>query len=214
MLTHEAWLPPSPTPTRFATPDLILRAYALADAAQLFEAVDESRDGLLPWLPWAKSQHTSEASSRASIELFERERDNLLEPGLGRSVIGIFSESSGRLLGGTGVHQINASRHTGEIGYWVRRSEQRKGICTRAAAAMISWCFLPQSQGGFGLRRIQIFAAAPNTASVAVLTKLGLHRFGILRQERFELGYGWVDTCAFDILAHEWDSASYRLFAT
>jgi RimJ/RimL family protein N-acetyltransferase len=180
----------------------------------MFEAVEESRATLLPWLTWARDEHTSVESSRASIELFAKARERLLDPSLGTifgAVTGVFCQQTGVLLGGTGVTRINAAKHIGEIGYWVRQSRRREGICARAAAAMISWCFTPQERGGFGLRRIFLFAAAPNVGSAGVARRLGLNQCALLRKERFEIGYGWVDTVMWDVLPEEWDTAQHRL---
>lgn len=207
MQSPSPWTPPTPCPTRFEANGLVVRSYVASDAGDLFGAIDESRSSLLPWLPWAEHQHRSSAESAISIDYFAKARDNLLAPELGivGLVCGVFCARTSRLLGGTGVNRIQAPRHTGEIGYWVRASERRKGVCARAAAAMISWCFTPQAQGGFGLRRVHIFTAVPNEASVGVATKLGLHCFGRMRQDRFEIGLGWVDTLGWDVVADEWD---------
>ncbi|MFZ4575259.1 MAG: GNAT family N-acetyltransferase, partial [Phycisphaerales bacterium] len=203
------WTPPSPAPSRFEALGLVLREYENEDAPALFEAVDTSRASLLPWLPFAKTQYQSVEAAAELIALFTRARRDLLHPELGAvfgAVNGVFDAATGELLGGTGVNRISAPRHNGEIGYWVRSSRQRQGVATRAAAAMLSWCFLPQTQGGYGLRRVHIFAAQPNVASVGVPTRLGLHRYGQMRKDRFEDGYGWVDTVAWDVLADEWDT--------
>ncbi len=207
------WTPPSPCPTHFEGNGLVIRSYVPSDADSLFGAIDESRSSLLPWLPWAEHQHRSPAESTASIDYFASARENLLDHELRvvGSVCGVFCAQTSRLLGGTGVNRILPQRHTGEVGYWVRASERRRGICTRAAAAMISWCFTPQRQGGFGLRRVHIFAAAPNVASVGVANKLGLHRVGQMRKDRFEIGLGWVDTLGWDVLVDEWDLKLHAL---
>jgi len=210
----KSWIAPSPTPRKFEALGLVLRAYETSDAASLFEAVEESRSSLLPWLPWAKSQHLSVEASRESIGVFEAAREQLLHPEMGQvfgALVGIFCGETGELLGGTGVNRINASRLSGEVGYWVRSSRRREGVCTRAAAAMLTWCLLPQCENGFGLRRVNVFAAAPNVASCRVMQKLGVHQFGLARQERFEEGYGWVDLCSWDVLAHEWDTVNHSL---
>jgi ribosomal-protein-serine acetyltransferase len=213
MQTTPPWTPPASCPTRFEANGLVLRSYVASDADALFEAVEESRQTLLPWLPWAQSQHRSPAASAECIDYFATTREKLLDAEMGSvgAVCGVFCPRTSRLLGGTGVNRCLPHRHTGELGYWVRSSERRKGICTRAAAAMVSWCFTPQNRGGFGLRRVHIFAAAANAASVGVAKKLGLHCFGRMRQDRFELGYGWVDTIGWDVLADEWDPVLHAL---
>ena len=76
---------------------------------------------------------------------------------------------------------------------------------------MISWGFTPQSQGGWGLRRIHIKCAQRNSASQAVPAKIGRKEEIRSRQERFVPGMGWVETLGWGVLADEWDCARMKL---
>lgn len=209
MLRPAPWTPPKSPPNRFEADGIILRAYTAADAPQLLSTVDGSRASLLPWMPWAVTQHRSLDESLSAIRLFEACALDPLAPGheIGY-VFGVFSRSSagaaGELLGGAGIARIAAPTHTAEIGYWTREDRRGRGIATAAARACINWAFLPQDQGGFGLRRMMIFAATENTFSCRIPPRIGLHEFMHARQDRWLDGLGWHDTRGWEILASDW----------
>ncbi len=53
------WIRPDPLPLPLATGRTVLDWYEDDDAPALFAAISGSRAALLPWLPWAGSDHTS-----------------------------------------------------------------------------------------------------------------------------------------------------------
>lgn len=216
-----AWSPPSPLPARFETPRLVLRWFETSDAKALFEAVNRSRDTMVPWLPWAGSDHMTIEQSIYNIEWFRRGRvageDAFMN--LAGYVLGAFDKSTGTLVGGTGLNRFSRGTHNAETGYWVDADHRRNGYCAEMTAAVLSWAFMPQhvagseggSGGGFGLRRVHIFAASNNTASCGVPRKLGLREEMHTRQDRWVDGIGWCDTIGWGVLAEEWDVAGMRL---
>jgi ribosomal-protein-serine acetyltransferase len=208
------WQPPAETPREFRALGLLLRPYEPTDAPALFAAVDSSRESLLPWLPWARSQNlTVEATAQSISSMRDAAQDPLrvdLNAIFGYCV-GVFDASTGDLLGGTGLNRMLPAIHTAETGYWVRADQRRRGICTRALAGMLSWAFTPQNAGGFGFARVHIFAAEPNTASAGVPRRLGLRQCLHARRDRWVDGLGWCDTLGWDVLAEEWDRAAHRL---
>ncbi len=206
------WKPPSPQPARFEGLGLVLRPYVPADGPALFAAIDSSRDTLLPWMPWAATQHRSVADSLASIEAFARARADLLDPehnAIFGFVVGVFDGAE--LVAGTGFNRVDPGAHNAEIGYWVRADRRRRGIATRAAAVMLSWIFTAQRDSGFGFRRAHIFAARANVASCGVPDKLGLRRASHTRADRWVDGLGFTDTVSWDVLATEWDPIRHAL---
>lgn len=158
--------------------------------------------------------HLTLAASQQSIELFAKSaRDPLApehNPTLGY-VLGAFDRANGELLAGCGFNRIDADLHNAETGYWVRADRQRNGIAARSLAATLSWGFTPQAAGGFGFRRIHIFAADANVASCGVPRKLKLNETLRTRADRWVAGLGWCGTISWDVLAEEWDCAGGRL---
>lgn len=210
------WTPPVIAPISFKANGLLLRAHVPGtdDSRRLHDAVVLSRPTLHPWLPWALISHQTRDESEAWIaKTHAQMQDSAAKPVDADTayIFGIFDSGSGELLGGVGFNRMNPVTHNAETGYWVRSDRRREGIAARAHAACLSWGFTPQSQGGFGYRRIHVFVAEPNHASRGVPTKLGLHLASHTRQDRWVDGYGWTDTLVWDVLAHEWDVRAHAL---
>jgi RimJ/RimL family protein N-acetyltransferase len=195
------WKPPMPLPEAFHTDRLTLRFWQHEDAQGLFELVSTGRNHLLPWLPWAKSDHSRVEESTFYIEKCIRTRR---EPHPTDFSIGIFDRASNRPIGGTGFHRLESAVHEAEIGYFIREEEAGKGLCTEATRAMLTWALRSQSEGGWGFRRIHIRCAGRNIASAKVCRKLGLRQEATLVKDRWVDGIGWDDTLVFGVLADEW----------
>lgn len=125
-------------------------------------------------------------------------------------VFGVFDAATGEQLGGSGFNRLDSATLNAETGYWVRADRRRQGICTRILRAMLTWGFTPQHEGGFGFRRIHIFAADRNLASCGVPRKLGLHEHMQATADRWIDGLGWCGTTGWEVLADEWDRREMR----
>lgn len=205
------WQPPDPSPISVRTPRLVLRAFGHADAASLFEAIESSRAALEPWITWGRQGYRSLGETHYEIERLTRLWDaKAFEPGIGY-IVAIIDAGTGAVLGGTGLHRFDVAAHEGELGYWVRGDRHGQGIASEAAAHMLSWAFTPQHEGGFGLRRVTVYAADPNGASGRVLAKLGLACEGVRRAHRWVEGLGWTDTRCWAVLRDEWDRERHRV---
>lgn len=203
------WTPPTPFPSRIETPRLIIRAYELADAPALFEAVNTSRDHLVPWMPWARSDHGDvEASTHYITTQILALRKPASLTGVG---LGIFERTTGRLLGGTGVHGIHRDTAGAETGYWIRADAARSGFVTESTAHVLSWALATQAEGGLGLRRISIYCSEQNGPSQGIPRKLGLREEVRQRQDYFVPDVGVTDRLGWGVLADEWDSVGHCL---
>ncbi|MFG0243173.1 MAG: GNAT family N-acetyltransferase [Phycisphaerales bacterium JB054] len=203
------WTPPEPFVIRFETPRLVVRAYELSDAAALLEAVSSSREHLLPWMAWAREGHQDIV---ASTHYIASQIMALREPKVFNNVgIGIFEKSSGRLLGGTGVHGVHRDTASAEVGYWIRADAVNRGVCTESTAHVLSWALGGQESGGLGLRRILIYCSAANAASRRVPEKLGLRAEVMQRQDYFVPGIGCTDRLGWGVMAEEWDCTNHQL---
>lgn len=97
--------------------------------------------------------------------------------------LGIFETRSGRLIGGVSINQINKEYKFGNIGYWIRQSEQRKGIATEAVQLMISYGF-----DVLGLNRLEIVILEANRPSRSVAEKVGAVFEGVARNRLLKDG--------------------------
>lgn len=194
-------------PAQFETRRLVLRPYTHDDAPALLQAVQTSRESLLPWLPWARSENRTLAECHYTIEKFLRD---MAAPDCQAYAFAAFDKADGSLVGGSGFHHVIPATHQAEVGYWTRAERRRQGYCAEFTAGMISWLLTPCDSGGWGFRRIEIQCASRNLASQAVPRKLGLRQEARILQHRWLDGYGWDDTLMWGVLRDEWDAATHQ----
>ena len=188
------------------------RTYEPEDALAVLLAVRSSRESLLPWLPWAASDHRTIMEASATLTRFKAEANaGSLAAGRLHVPYGVFDRQTGRFLGGTGLHSFRPAIHQAEIGYWLRDGERGRGICTEAVGGLITTMFRSQREGGWGLRRAEIVCAGGNARSEAVPRRLGLPQQGRIARDRWVDGRGWDDTIAFGVLAEQWDAEARRV---
>lgn len=84
-----------------------------------------------------------------------------------------------------GVAQIHPS---GELGYWLRRDQHGQGLMTEAAAALVADHLKSDHLNSGGVALWSGYVQG-NTASCAVLTKLGFHKTGVVRKPSRPLGH-------------------------
>jgi ribosomal-protein-serine acetyltransferase len=131
-----AWLH-SVIPTRIECEELAIRKYIPEDAAALVDAVTESLDELLPWMPWAKFEPQTASQREVLISTWDDEWAQC-----SNFTMGIFHNDL--CVGGTGLH-LRGEDGTLEIGYWVRSSHVGRGIARRASSALTTLAFsLPE----------------------------------------------------------------------
>ena len=152
------------------TERLILRPPARSDLNSLHDAVRDTLDDLLPWLPWAHRDH-SRSDSRRYIKstLLARGRRSAFE-------FVIEHRDNGEFVGMASLHRVDWARRSAGLGYWVQRGSWGQGYATEAARALISFGF-----DNMQLYRIEAHVALPNAGSHRVAVKLGFTREGIAR---------------------------------
>jgi ribosomal-protein-serine acetyltransferase len=165
----------------------ILRRYVPGDLDVLWGAVQEEHDRLGAWMPWV--EHTRTRKDQAAwLDRVIADTDNL-------DGTGLFMDDG--FAGGVGMtfgpFQISA-----EIGYWIRRGYEGRGLITRAAAAFVSMAFAER-----GVHRVVIRAGVDNVRSRAVAERLGFTFEGVARGEGKGLG-GFYDLAVYAVLEDEW----------
>jgi RimJ/RimL family protein N-acetyltransferase len=150
-----------------------LRPYRPEDAAQLFAAIDESREHLRPWMPWV-DEHASLDDTR---DYCVRTAANWLQ----RSdlALGIFATRGGEFLGSTGLHEPDWRLRSFEIGYWLRESAVGHGYMTESVLLLVDFAFAQ-----LDARRVQIFCDTRNEPSRRVAERAGFVLEGRLRNAR------------------------------
>ncbi len=152
------------------------------------------------WLPLLPSPYTV---TRAQEHLFQIADDRAAGRALHWAVSASGPEPGGAtLLGEIGL-QVDVRDGTAEVGYWAHPQGRGRGLTTAAVRLAARHALLPVEDGGLGLRRVLLRAAAGNTASQRVALAAGFTRSGVDRDGE-RLRDGTVqDMIRFDLLAAE-----------
>ncbi|HEX5324870.1 MAG TPA: GNAT family N-acetyltransferase [Capsulimonadaceae bacterium] len=159
-----------PIPDELAGERVLVRPLRPGDGAAIWEAVDESREHLRPWMPWVEKHVTPEHSEDVARRAHGRWilREDLM--------VGIFDLATGRYLGGSGLHRIEWDIPSFEIGYWIRVSEEGKGYVSEAVKLLCGLAF-----EHLFANRVFIKCDSNNTRSAAVPKRLGFVHEATLR---------------------------------
>ena len=157
-------------PTELRGPRVLLRPYRADDAEHVFAAIDESREHLRPWVAWvdrnASLEDVRDYCVRCEANWFLRSDLSL----------GIFESASGRVLGGTGLHDLDWALRAFEIGYWLRVTAVGHGYATESTRLLADFA-LSELQA----RRVMLRCDARNDASRHVAERAGFLLEGRLR---------------------------------
>jgi RimJ/RimL family protein N-acetyltransferase len=171
---------------------IIVRPFHAEDAAALKEAVDESREHVRPWLPFA-DDHRTVAEARDWI--VRGMAKWLLRDDLNMSV---WDAASGRFLGGIGLHPRDWSIGSFEIGYWLRQSAEGHGYMAEAVRLLTDYCF-----AHLAAHRVEIRCDARNRRSAGVAERLGFVREAHLRCHLRQVDGSIRDTLIFALTAED-----------
>ncbi|WP_078003935.1 GNAT family N-acetyltransferase [Izhakiella australiensis] len=163
-----------------------LRPWQDEHAAEFSHAVISSLDTLKPWMIWASEDFgASEAKRWFAITHHLRATGQAEE-------FGLFTDD-GYILGGAGIRFPQQMEILPSIGYWVRSSEQRKGIATAAVRALLEMAFTRPE-----IEKVEILAAEANIASRTVAIRAG-GELTAIRYGLIVLDSGPVNTAIYHI---------------
>lgn len=146
-------------------PDVSIRHWVEADAAALNRAVAESREHLLPWMPWARDDPMDVPGRQDWI----REMASVAAAG-GDRLYGAFI--AGEVVGACGLHRRVGPRAL-EIGYWVHVDHVRRGIATALVRSLVPIAFADPA-----IEWVEIRHEPANPPSGEVARKAGFTRAG------------------------------------
>jgi RimJ/RimL family protein N-acetyltransferase len=168
--------------------EIVVRPYRDDDINAVFEAARESIPELSQWMPWCHSNYAIEETTTFILSRPEAwERD--AEYGFG-----VFNQSDGRFLGGVGLNFLNRIHQMANLGYWVRSTETRRGIASRATRLVSRFAI-----EHLGLQRVEILAAVGNLPSQRVAEKAGATKEAVLRK-RLRLHGEPVDAVLYSLV--------------
>ncbi|MCD6012040.1 MAG: family N-acetyltransferase [Flavipsychrobacter sp.] len=155
--------------------NLLLRTYEVDDADALFNAINESRSHLHTWLPWVGAT-TKPEHSLQFIQLSHQQLNN--QEGL---ALGIFY--NGNIIGGVGMHDWDQVTKRAQIGYWISKGYEGRGIINKCLSKLIAYLF-----DKLTLNKVEIHFIPQNKRSAKVAARLGFKTEGIIRQSTMRNG--------------------------
>lgn len=171
------------------TPRLWLYPLETTDAQDLWTSIESCRSYLSPWLPWVPFNIELQSSvqyAQASMSDWDH----------GRALRLVIRERpTGRFLGIVSLESLQHLNLSGDLGYWLRKDVNGRGLMTEAAGAVVTWTFRQ-----LGAHRVRVAAATENHRSLSVIGRLGFRFEGIARQAEFISGR-WLDHAIFARLA-------------
>lgn len=167
--------------------------YRPGDGSALWEAIEESRDHLAPWMPWVPEHRTPDDSEafvrRSHAEWLKRE--NL--------VAAVRDRHTGAFLGVAGLHTADPAVPSFEIGYWLRPSTEGHGYITDAVRLLCALAFEV-----LGAQRVFLRCDSRNQRSAAVARRAGFRHEGTRRNDcRSHLDGALRSTEIFSLLPEE-----------
>lgn len=147
--------------------------------------VQEQMDYLSQWLAWP-----AHCNSDQDFRLFAQR--SLHDYADGKSMTcAIFYQ--GELVGNCSFNRINYDTLCAEVGYWLSKHHQGKGIITRVVKYLIDFAF-EQLQ----LEKVQLSAAVENIASRKVAERAGMALEGVLTNQE-KIGSRILDHAIYGI---------------
>jgi ribosomal-protein-serine acetyltransferase len=163
-------------------------------AQAMTELILRNQARLARWEPWAEqpaSVDSTRAYIRAALEDFLK----------GRQISTIMAVDHGRrFIGRCGI-RINPYAGSGDIGYWIDREYEGRGITSRAAQALVNTTF-----DELGLAKMELRTSVANRRSRALAERLGFSFEGIL-PGALQFSNRADDVALYAVTAAEWATA-------
>jgi ribosomal-protein-serine acetyltransferase len=105
----------------------------------------------------------------------------------------------GQLAGMVSLHTINPMKRRSDIGYWLARPFQGKGIMTRSVCRVLACAFAE-----YGLAEMRIYVGAGNAKSRAIPERLGF-TLEKITPEAERINGKLVDNAVYLLHSREWE---------
>ncbi|MFC7491255.1 MULTISPECIES: GNAT family N-acetyltransferase [unclassified Knoellia] len=175
---------------------ILLRPLRSEDADEYSSVRARNRQWLSPWDATSPVPATSPRTFDDLVDLYQ-------EDALAGRMIPLVIEVDRRLVGQVNVSNIvMGSFRSCTVGYWVAQSVAGKGIIPTALALVADHAIKD-----LGLHRIEVNIRPENTASLAVVHKLGFRDEG-LRQRMLHIDGDWRDHRSFALTTEDLDGGT------
>lgn len=204
---YDAWIgslrrgdPLQPASPWYEPPTLVgrscvLRPFANSDAIAIREALSDEQTRL--WLG-----DVPEVFTASHVHAYLHRVRN--EAASGTSLyVAAADPATDRCVGGFAIIDIEPEPGLAEVGYWVHPAARGAGLATEAVRLLARHAVIDRADGGLGLIRLGLRAAAGNTGSQRVAEKAGFTRVGVQRRMK-RLGDGTIDDLVeYELLAED-----------
>jgi aminoglycoside 6'-N-acetyltransferase len=177
--------------TELAGERVLLRRFQLADVAEF--VAYRSRAEVARFQSW-DAPYPREEGERFVRQITKEHPDTAGE----WFQFAVALRPGGQLIGDCAAMPHAGDPRQCEIGFTIAPGHQGRGYATEAARLLVGYLF-----GGRAKHRITASCDARNTASAAVLERLGMRREGHLRESSWAKGE-WTDELLYGLLHHEW----------
>lgn len=169
---------------------ITLRTFRESDAEAVYAIVDRNREHLQRFMHWMTPEYSIESArefiARALVRSDSKE-------GFGYAIF-----RGEAFIGSIGFVSFDWKARKTEIGYWIDKAEEGKGIVSKACAALIDYVF-----DELRFNRIEIHCSSENLRSGAIPERFGFTKEGVLRQAEFRNGH-LHDFNIYGLLSEEW----------
>ncbi|MBI1358021.1 MAG: GNAT family N-acetyltransferase [Acidobacteria bacterium] len=168
---------------------LELRLLEPRHAEEVFEAVDANRERLREWLPWVDhARSPNDTRGFLSMQMARLAHGEAMTAGVW--VDGLFA--------GVVEGRLDSERSVMDLGYWLARSFEGRGVMTRACRELLRYAF-----EDLRYARVELRCATENQRSCAVAERLGMQLDGVLRSA-MPLRDRRLDLRVYSLLAADW----------
>lgn len=170
--------------------EIQLRNFVVEDAQQLFALVNENRAHLRRWFAWVDETR----QPKHSLDFIEQSL-NWLQAREGFAWAILYNN---QIIGSVGMMHWNHQLQRAQVGYWLVKEFEGKGIVNKSLVALLNYIFEQ-----LAMNKVEIHFIPANTRSAAVASRLGAKTEGILR-ESYLLHGKLEDLVITGILKSEW----------
>lgn len=156
------------------------------------EVVKANYDHLNEWFLWVNES----MSFKTVPNFYKNSAKSFKKDG---SELGLLIFYQGKIVGGTGLHSIIKPYKSAELGYWLAKEFNGRGIVTKSVVRLLEYAFKEKN-----LNRITIRCVPENLKSLAIPEKLGFTKEGIERESVW-LHTRFADQIVYSMLAKEWE---------
>jgi RimJ/RimL family protein N-acetyltransferase len=161
--------PPS-RDTTLSTGSAVLVPLGASHLDGMWAAITESAAALRGTMAWWRDEQT-----KNDIAAWTSYAESAWQSGT-LYAFSIVDAADGRYLGACSLENVDPTRSSANLSYWVRSSSTGRGIASDAARRLARWAV-----DGLGLARVEITMVATNAASIATARKSGAVFEGCLR---------------------------------